>query len=48
MEFFDWGNKEVVNCDSLRELPKELLYVGKQCVRVSLNLVAGTRNKEAL
>jgi hypothetical protein len=45
VEFFDWGNKEIVKAETLKELPEELLYTQKQCIKVSLNLVRATKKK---
>lgn len=48
MVFIDWGNKQLVEEGDLRELPEELKFIEKQCLKGKLYLSKPVRNEQYL
>lgn len=48
MIFIDWGNKSTVEEADLRELPEELKFIEKQCLKAKLYLTKPIKNEQYL
>ena len=46
--FIDWGNKETVTENLLREIPEELKLIERQCLKAKLYLARSIRNPNYL
>ena len=48
MLFLDWGNREIVEESDLFELPEELQFIEKQCLKAKLHMVRPTKKEDYL